>query len=56
MKNNTKKGTKNIGKAHTLIADKLLGTEVLGLDTKGQWYDSIKNGGDKIKTPKFFRS
>ena len=34
---------------------KLIGTEILGLDTNGQWYDSIKNGGKPIKTPKMFR-
>lgn len=37
------------------VADKLIGTELLGLDTNGQWYDSIKNGGKQIKTPKLFR-
>lgn len=36
------------------IADKLIGTEILGLDINGQWYDSIKNGGKPIKTPKLF--
>ena len=30
------------------VADKLIGTEILGLDTNGQWYDSIKNGGKII--------
>lgn len=37
------------------VADKLIGTELLGLDTNGRWYDSIKNGGKPIKTPKIFR-
>ena len=37
------------------IADKLIGTEILGLDTNGQWYDVLKNGGKPIKTPKLFR-
>jgi hypothetical protein len=37
------------------VADKLIGTELLGLDTNGQWYDAIKNGGKPIKTPKLFR-
>ena len=37
------------------IADKLIGTEILGLDINGQWYDSIKNDGKLIKTPKLFR-
>ena len=37
------------------VADKLIGTEILGLDINGQWYDSIKNGGKPIKTPKIFR-
>lgn len=37
------------------VADKLIGTELLGLDTNGQWYDSIKNGGKPIKPPKLFR-
>lgn len=36
------------------VADKLIGTELLGLDTKGQWYNSLKNGGKPIKTPKSF--
>ena len=31
------------------IADKLICTEILGLDINGQWYDSIKNGGKPIK-------
>lgn len=31
------------------VADKLIGTELLGLDTNGQWYDAIKNGGKPIK-------
>lgn len=31
------------------IADKLIGTEILGLDINGQWYDLIKNGGKPIK-------
>ena len=38
-----------------IVADKLIGTDILGLDTNGQWYDSIKNGGKPIKTPKLFR-
>ena len=33
------------------VADKLIGTEILGLDINGQWYDSIKNGGKPIKDP-----
>ena len=33
------------------VADKLIGTEILGLDINGQWYDSIKNGGKPIKNP-----
>lgn len=33
------------------VADKLIGTEILGLDINGQWYDSIKNGGKIIKDP-----
>ena len=37
------------------VADKLIGTEILGLDINGQWYDAIKNGGKLIKTPKLFR-
>ncbi len=37
------------------VADKLIGTELLGLDTNGQWYDSIKNGGKPIEPPKLFR-
>lgn len=36
------------------IIKKTIGYELLGLDTNGQWYDSIKNGGNKITTPKFF--
>jgi len=36
------------------VADKLIGTEILGLDTNGQWYDAIKNSGKPIKTPKLF--
>ena len=36
------------------IADKLIGTNILGLDFNGQWYDSIKNGGKPIKIPKLF--
>ena len=36
------------------IIKKAIGYELLGLDTNGQWYDSIKNGGKKITTPKFF--
>lgn len=36
------------------VADKLIGTEILGLDTNGQWYDSIKNGGKPIKMSKLF--
>ena len=36
------------------VADKLIGTELLGLDTNGQWYDSIKNGGKPIKPSKLF--
>jgi hypothetical protein len=36
------------------IIKKTIGYELLGLDTNGQWYDSIKNGGKKITTPKFF--
>ncbi len=45
----------NISDLVTTVADKLIGTEILGLDTNGQWYDSIKNGGKPIKTPKLFR-
>lgn len=30
-----------------IVADKLIGTEILGLDINGQWYDSIKNGGNQ---------
>lgn len=37
------------------VADKLIGTEILGLDINGQWYDELKNGGKPIKTPKLFR-
>lgn len=33
------------------VADKLIGTEILGLDINGQWYDSIKNGRKPIKNP-----
>ena len=29
------------------IADKLIGTEILGLDINDHWYDSIKNGGNQ---------
>ena len=36
------------------IGDMLIGTEILGLDTNGQWYDTIKNGGKPINTPKIF--
>ena len=32
-----------------IVADKLIGTEILGLDINGRWYDSIKNGGKPIK-------
>lgn len=45
----------NISDLVGTVADKLIGTELLGLDTNGQWYDSIKNGGKPIKTPKLFR-
>ena len=44
----------NISDLVGTVADKLIGTEILGLDTNGQWYDSIKNGGKPIKTPKLF--
>jgi hypothetical protein len=37
------------------VANKLIGTEILGLDTNGQWHDALKNGGKPIKTPKLFR-
>jgi hypothetical protein len=33
------------------VADKLIGTEIVGLDINCQWYDSIKNGGKPIKNP-----
>ena len=36
------------------VADRLIGTEILGLDINGQWYDTIKNGRKPIKTPKLF--
>ena len=36
------------------IIKKTIGYELLGLDTNSQWYDSIKNGGNKITTPKLF--
>lgn len=36
------------------VVDKLIGTEILGLDTNGQWHDALKNGGKPIKTPKLF--
>lgn len=45
----------NISDLVGTVADKLIGTEILGLDTNGQWYDAIKNGGKPIKTPKLFR-
>lgn len=45
----------NISDLVGTVADKLIGTELLGLDTNGQWYDAIKNGGKPIKTPKLFR-
>ena len=38
-----------------IVDDKLIGTELLGLDINGQWYDAIKNGGKPIKTTKIFR-
>ena len=44
----------NISDFVTTVADKLIGTELLGLDINGQWYDAIKNGGKPIKTPKLF--
>lgn len=34
-----------------IVADKLIDTEILGLDINGQWYDAIKNGGKPIKNP-----
>lgn len=37
------------------VADKLIGTEILGLHTNGRWYDALKNGGKPIKNPKLFR-
>lgn len=37
------------------ILEKTIAYDLLGLDTNGQWYDSIKNGGKPIKTPKLFR-
>ena len=33
------------------VADKLIGTEILGLDINGQWCDSINNGSKPIKNP-----
>ena len=33
------------------IADKLIGTEILGLDLNNQWYDTINNGSKPIKNP-----
>ena len=36
----------------TDVIKKTIGYELLGLDINGQWYDSIKNGGEKIKSPK----
>lgn len=38
----------------TDVIKKTIGYELLGLDINGQWYDSIKNGGEKIKSPKLF--
>ena len=38
-----------------IVADQLIGTEILGLDINGHWYDTIKKGGKPIKTPKIFR-
>ena len=36
------------------VAEKTIGYDLFGLDTKGQWYNSLKNGGKPIKTPKSF--
>lgn len=36
------------------IIEKTIGYDLVGLDTDGQWYDSLKNGGKPIKTPKLF--
>ena len=33
------------------ISNKLIGTEILGLDINSQWYDSINNGSKPIKNP-----
>ena len=44
----------NISDLVGTVADKLIGTEILGLDINGQWYDALKNGGKPIKTPKLF--
>lgn len=41
----------NISDLVGTVADKLIGTEIVGLDINGQWYDSIKNGGKTIKNP-----
>ena len=37
------------------VAEKTIVYDLLGVDTNGQWYDSIKNGGNKIDKPKLFR-
>ena len=37
------------------VIEKTIGYELLGLDINGQWYDSIKNGGGRIDTPKLFK-
>ena len=36
------------------VIEKTIAYDLLGCDTNGQWYDTIKNGGKPIKTPKLF--
>lgn len=33
------------------VSDKLIGTEIVGLDVNGQWHDTIKNGAEPINNP-----
>jgi hypothetical protein len=45
---------KDLRKTVIDVIKNTIGYEILGLDINGQWYDSIKNGGGKIKSPKLF--
>lgn len=36
------------------VIEKTIAYDLLGCDTNGQWYDSFRNGGKPIKTPKLF--